>query len=238
MKRKTDPAVGRDAIMVMIPSDLDYLVTTSHAQKHPLFHMNFYDLYQYRGKVGKEGALTLLGPFLGAPQAVMGMEKMIALGAKRFWVLGWCGSLQPNLRVGDLVIPTDALCEEGTSQHYPIGDKTAKTDEKLNHMLEKALDEKGQAFNKGKVWTTDAPYRETAVKVERYQKRGALAVEMEMSALMTLAIYRNVKLAGLLVISDELFDLKWHSGFKNPKLKQISRLAGELLLNLVESLNG
>jgi hypothetical protein len=58
---------------------------------------------------------------------------------------------------------------------------------------------------------------------------------MEMSALMTLAIYRNVKLAGLLVISDELFDLKWHSGFNNPKLKQISRLAGELLLNLVES---
>ncbi len=237
MKRKADPAIGRDAIMVMIPSDLDYLVRMSHAQKLPLFDMNFYDLYQYRGKIGKKGSLTLLGPFLGAPQAVMGMEKMIALGAKRFWILGWCGSLQPNLRVGDLVIPTVAICEEGTSQHYPIGEKKPKTDEKLNHMLEKALNEKGQAFKKGRVWTTDAPYRETPVKVKRYQKRGALAVEMEMSALMTLAIYRKVKLAGLLVISDELFDLKWHPGFRNPKFKQTSRLAGELLLNLVESLS-
>jgi hypothetical protein len=30
---------------------------------------------------------------------------------------------------------------------------------------------------------------------------------------MTLAVYRSVKLSGLLVVSDELFQLKWHRGF-------------------------
>ena len=73
--------------------------------------------------------------------------------------------------------------------------------------------------------------------MEFYQKRGVLAVEMEMSALMTLALYRGVKLGGLLVVSDELFNLKWRTGFSNPKLKRASRYAGELLIREVASQN-
>jgi len=59
---------------------------------------------------------------------------------------------------------------------------------------------------------------------------------MEMSALMTLAIYRSVKLAALLVVSDELFDLNWRRGFSDPKFKKRSHLAADLLLGLVPSL--
>ena len=75
VKRKTDPDLGPDAIMVMIPSDLDLLVKMSRAQKLPRLGLNFYDLY--KAGCGTKGSLTLSGPFLGAPQAVMGMEKMI-----------------------------------------------------------------------------------------------------------------------------------------------------------------
>jgi purine-nucleoside phosphorylase len=105
-------------------------------------------------------------------------------------------------------------------------------------MLDDALKKKGQYFVRGTVWTTDAPYRETPMKVKTYQEKGVLAVEMEMSALMTLAMYRDVKLSGLLVVSDELFDLKWHSGFKSPELKKTTGLAGNVLLDLVKSLSG
>ena len=66
-----------------------------------------------------------------------------------------------------------------------------------------------------------------------YQRRGILAVEMEMSALMTLAIYRAVSMTGLLVVSDELFDLKWRPGFSDPSLTEASRTAGEVILGLV-----
>ncbi|MBW2610052.1 MAG: nucleoside phosphorylase [Deltaproteobacteria bacterium] len=236
MKKKTDPEVGIDALMVMIPSDLDYLVKLHRAEEITRFCMDFFNLYLV--KDGEKPCLSLAGPFLGAPPAVMGMEKLIALGAKRLWVIGWCGSLIPDLRIGDLVIPTRAMSEEGTSQHYPINEKVLGTDEGLDEMIEQALRGKGQAFKKGAVWTTDAPYRETPAKVREYQDRGAIAVEMEMSALMTLAIYRNVRLSGLLVVSDELFDLKWHPGFSTPGLKKMSRLAGEILLEMVDSLNG
>jgi len=46
------------------------------------------------------------------------------------------------------------------------------------------------------------------------------------------AIYRSIKLAGLLIVSDELFSLQWHHGFGAGKLKKASREAGRLLLSL------
>jgi nucleoside phosphorylase len=94
------------------------------------------------------------------------------------------------------------------------------------------------AFRKGTVWTTDAPYRETPDKVKAYKDKGVLAVEMEMSALMTVAVFRSVRLTGLLVVSDELFHLKWHTGFNDPKFKDTSRRAAELLLGVISSSHG
>jgi len=236
LKGVSDPEITPDAIMVMTPSDLDYLVKALQGGELTRTHMNVFDLYQ---TVNGEGSnLNLAGPFLGAPQAVMGMEKLIALGAKRIWVFGWCGSLSPELRIGDLLIPCGAFSEEGTSRHYPVGNRPIETDDGLNEMLGQALKKEGLSYSKGTVWTTDAPYRETSSKIRQFQENGVKAVEMEMSALMTLSIFRNVKLAGLLVVSDELFGLQWRPGFSNPRLKKRSRLAGEILLELVDSLNG
>jgi len=201
-KGKNDPALGPDALMVAIPRDLDQL---SKLKPTDCFDQGFFKLF--RVKEHASGAASLAGPFLGAPQATMVMEKIIALGAKRICLFGWCGSLQPDLKVGDIVIPFHAIAEEGTSRHYPIGDRKPCTDQELNRILERTLEQEGLPFRKGMVWTTDAPYRETASKVKTYREKKVLAVEMEMSALMTLAIYRSVKLSGLLVFSDELFDL-------------------------------
>ena len=64
---------------------------------------------------------TLSSP-VGAPMAVMLLEQLIALGARRFLYLGFCGALDPTLSIGDLFIPLRAVREEGTSYHYlPAG---------------------------------------------------------------------------------------------------------------------
>jgi len=229
-KGKGDPHLGPDALMVMIPSELRYLAGAIRAASVPFSDGDLYKLYLSRPQTGPP--ITLCGPFLGAPQAVMGMERLIALGARRIWVLGWCGSIKPGLGIGDIVIPESALSEEGTSAHYPIGDRPVRSDLKLNRMLESALKQGGVPFSMGPVWTTDAPYRETPEKVKTYADLGVLAVEMEMSALMTVALYRSVAMAGLLVVSDELFDLKWRRGFSDPSLRQSSRAAGRVLLTV------
>ncbi len=232
-KAKKDPQVGPDVIMVMIPSELRYLVQVAKAEEVPFNDMSLYHLY--RAKKDEGSLLALSGPFFGAPHAVFAMEKLIVLGAKRIWVLGWCGALQHDLRVGTVVIPWGAVSEEGTSSHYPIFHHRLESDPTLNRMLEHALKQRGLPFSSGDVWTTDALYRETPEKVAAHQETGILAVEMEISALMTLAIYRSVAMAALLVVSDELFDLKWRPGFSNPLLRKNSHAAGEILLDLAAS---
>ena len=233
LKGKNEPAVGRDALMVMNSSTLSYLAKAVNAKDMLFNDKSLYHLYQ-TGDDAKR-PVTIAGPFLGAPHAVIGMEKLIALGAKRIWILGWCGSLQSDLHVGDIIIPTEAISEEGTSGHYPVHDRAIESDKKLNRMLENTLRQRGLSFVKGFVWTTDAVYRETYDKLRTYSSQGVLAVEMELSALITLAVYRSVAMAGLLVVSDELSDLKWRPGFSNPLLKKNTHLAGNILLDLIRS---
>jgi len=228
-KGRNEPALGPDALMVVIPQDLNRL---SRLTPMKGFDFGFFKVFQ---KKDPAGGLSLSGPFLGAPQAAMALEKIIALGARRICVFGWCGSLQPDLKIGDMVIPLHAVSEEGTSRHYPIGKRKPGTDQALTRALERAVEQAGLPLRKGAVWTTDAPYRETLSKVKAFQAKGVLAVEMEMSALMTVAIYRSVKLSGLLVVSDELFDLKWHRGFSTPLFRKRCTAAGELLTKLFQN---
>ncbi|MEW6669617.1 MAG: nucleoside phosphorylase [Thermodesulfobacteriota bacterium] len=233
VKRKSDPGVGPEAILVIIPSDLDYLQEITQARRSTTHDMGHFKLHRVERERGK--CFSIAGPFLGAPHAAMGMEKMIALGASRIFVLGWCGSLQQRVRIGDFVIPTDALSEEGTSRHYPIGERPARTDMALTVRLEDALRGSGGTTWRGPVWTTDAVYRETPSKILQYQGMGVLAVDMETSALITLGVYRSVQVAGLLVVSDELSDLKWKPGFRSPVFREACRSAARVLLNIMDS---
>ena len=229
-RRPGDPRPGPDALIIMTPAELSFLARITRAKEVSVPDMWFSRVYQAKG--GKDGDLILAGPCLGAPQAVMAMEKLVVLGVKRIWVLGWCGSLQPDLRIGHLLIPSGAVSAEGTSRHYPIGDRSPVSDAEMNRALEGELSRQELFYAKGRVWSTDAPYRETPAQVLTHQRDGILAVEMEMSALMTSALYRSVALAGVLIVSDELFDLKWRPGFSDPRLKSASRSAGEILLRL------
>jgi uridine phosphorylase len=230
IREKREPLIRPDAVMVAVPSELEHMVEVSRAKRLPHGMSNFFSLFAVKND--KHMPLALAGPILGAPQGVIIMEKLIALGAKRIWVLGWCGSLQPYLLIGDLIIPTTALSEEGTSAHYPARKKMMQTSPALNKMLENTLSNADLSFKKGPIWTTDAVYRETKKKVADYGKQGLLAVEMEMSALIKLALYRSVEVAGLLIVSDELFSLEWRKGYLSEKLKKMTRQAGRLILDI------
>ncbi|EFK06666.1 phosphorylase family protein [delta proteobacterium NaphS2] len=227
---KGDPQLAADILMVMVPGELRYLAQKTGAVKTVFSNMRLYDLY--RTGEEKEASVTLAGPFIGAPLAAMGMEKLVAMGARRFLVLGWCGSIQPFLEIGDLVIPTHAVSEEGTSQHYPTASKNPASDATLVRILETSLEERKTPFTKGPIWTTDAIYRETPEKVKAYQQQNILAVEMEISALLAVSSFRAVPMAALLVVSDELSSLKWLPGFSDGRLKKMSRAAAETLLEV------
>lgn len=169
--------------------------------------------------VQPDGRGSLSGPALGAPMAVMLLEKLIALGGRRFVVFGSCGALAPGLAVGDLLLPTWAVGQEGTSRHYPLAAAPAVS-RALVAELVAFLTSRGEVPPRhGGVWTTDAPYRERAETIRRYRQHGVMAVDMELSALLTVAAYRGVELAAVMVVSDLLREEGWQAGFTSRPFK-------------------
>jgi uridine phosphorylase len=108
-----------------------------------------------------------------------------------------------------------------SSRHYGIssGDTVIHTDSGLNGVITSILVEKNIGFKTGPVWTTDAIYRETPSKIKHYGGLGALAVEMELSALLSVAAFRGIRLSALLTVSDEIGSLNWKTGFSDPRFK-------------------
>jgi uridine phosphorylase len=186
--------------------------------------------------VSGDRVVTVAGPVLGSPQAVLVLERLIALGSRTVTVLGWCGSLQARVRIGDWVLPSAARSEEGTSAHYPLASAIVGPDPTLAERLREFCEQGGHPFHVGPVWSTDAPLRETVGKVRAYGEEGVLGVEMEMSALFSVAAHRKVGLAGLLVVSDELFTLKWRPGFRSSAFKGSCRRAVQAILDFVAAL--
>lgn len=175
--------------------------------------------------------VTLYGPGQSAPMAVMALERCAAQGCRYFIMLGVCGSLRSEVKTGDFIIPVSSLIEEGTSAHYNPSEHPAEAAPGVVEALRKALQSEGAEWHEGRVWTTDAIYRETKSKVREYGEAGMLGVEMEVSALFTAGGYRGVEVGALLVVSDELFDLKWRPGFSSPRFLNNLRRAVKISLN-------
>ena len=121
------------------------------------------------------------------------LEELKARGFKNFIVLGSCGVLDQSIQADKIILPSSALRDEGTSYHYaPASDEVAY-DETLLLTMEEALNKSGIEHIRTKAWTTDAFYRETADKVKRRLAAGATVVDMEASAIMAWAQFRQAK---------------------------------------------
>lgn len=183
-----------------------------------------------------KGKIALVGPGMGAPMASAILEKVIACGGKKILMVGCCGSLSRNLKIGDFFIPENGISGEGTSQHYLKDNEIPLPDKKTIDVLEKTFIEEGLNIKKGKIWTTDAPYRETEDKVKYLSKQDVMAVDMEFTALCSVAAFRKISFASLMIVSDELFSLKWKPGFGSKEFKRNLKTACRVVLKAMENL--
>ncbi len=227
-----DPRIDHPIILNLFEPYFDYLRKELRVKKPSLKRLRFPSMTCCSAAAaGKE--ISIFGTPLGAPQAAMVLERLIAMGATKILAFGCCGSLQPDVEVGTLVVPTTALSEEGTSLHYPLPrGREARADETIVELCRREAQGKKFKVSAGKVWTTDALFRETRGKTKEYSEKGLLAVEMEMSALFTVAAYRKVQMGGIMVVSDELSSLKWRTGFLNPLFWLASRRAARLAVEI------
>lgn len=168
-----------------------------------------------------ENRYAIMGNFgIGAPAAVIILEELIAWGVKKFISIGTAGSLTANLKIGDIVLCTKALRNEGTSFHYQPKSDFSFPDRNLTTCLSEAFTARNIKFVEVTSWTTDAPYRETEAEVLYYQSQGIETVEMEASALFSVARHHNIPIASAFTISDSLHDLNWEPHFLHPKVQE------------------
>lgn len=230
-KEKAIPEVG--LLFVNPPEAVSALgkIVAAGGKKRFLFNSSL--------AVNDKESFFAAGPAVGAPMAVLCLEKLIALGARRIILVGWCGALQPTLEVGNVLLPGQALCGEGTSRYYS-SEHEPQPSLSLTASLRAILDRQGMTWQEGRVWSTDAPYRESRDLLARLrQEQDIAAIDMEYSALCTVARFRGVDFAALMLVSDEIWQEQWLPGFVTPAFRLRSQeLAGFLMDGLAGSEQG
>jgi uridine phosphorylase len=182
----------------------------------------FCDFYISGTKGGRMGIVGNFG--VGGPPTSVVVEELCAIGVQQIVSVDLAASLYSDLPSGSIVLVSDACCEDGTSKHYVPGATEVAVAEDLSGRLAAALARRDVPFSTGRVWSTDAPYRETASEVARYRSRDALLVDMETAAFLAVGSALGVETASLLVAADTLFD-DWQPPFDTARVQTALRVA-------------
>ena len=135
-------------------------------------------------------------------------------GATKFIMFGSCGSLDREKTFGRFIISTECYRGDGASYYYapPSDYLPVRNAEKLSAIF----DEIGVPYVKGRTWTTDALYRETAGLVQKRKNEGCLAVEMELAGVEALCAFYGLELYDFLeagdVLEESAYDVKELAG--------------------------
>lgn len=152
----------------------------------------------------KGNKIALFVSRVGAPACAAGLEEIIAMGAQKIVLFGCCGVLNENATKGKIILPTSAIRDEGTSQYYFPHSDEIEADKNCVKTAAELLTEYGIPFVCGKVWTSDAIYRETPNLIAKRKEQGCLGVEMECAASVAVARFRNIPFVQFLVGADNL----------------------------------
>ena len=147
---------------------------------------------------------------IGAPGAAIAFEELIAAGARRLIRLGTCGSLQPDIQSGDLVIAAAAVQHTGYGREMVPSGYPAVADPELSLALSHAAAHLGFPNRKGLVLTRDVFYQGVdGGQLPDYQSLSAanvLAVEMECAALFIVGSLRAVSTAAILAVDGNVLE--------------------------------
>ena len=192
---------------------------------------------EYQGK-----RFALFQSRVGEPACVSEYEDLMAMGSRKLILLGNCGVLDRNIADCGIILPTEALRDEGTSFHYtPPGD-SIPVNKRYRDLFKEVLAERGYPWVEGKTWTTDAPYRETREKVRRRREQGAICVEMECAGMQAVCDFRGTEFFQFLYAGDNLDHTSWEprslaGAARLDDQTKIMLLAFELGLKIMEQEN-
>jgi DeoD family purine-nucleoside phosphorylase len=196
---------------VLLPGDPGRALALAQAliSEPKMFNHNR-GLWGYTGAALDGRALTIQSTGMGGPSAAIVISELADLGARRLIRVGTCGALDGSLALGDLVVASESIADDGTSRALGAGERVG-ADAELTAALEAAADGglvgggvTAGTVTAGTVVSTDLFYDGPPGCEQRWHEAGAVAVEMEAATLFALAHRRGLSAAAVLAVSDIL----------------------------------
>jgi uridine phosphorylase len=198
------------------PGDVAPLVILTNFRDHVERCAALLDSVDYRSDAGWEVS-TLSGAYrrhritvscagIGAGQTSNVMEELINLGGRVFIQIGATGAIQENIAMGDVVVPTASVRDEGLTRYYAPLQYPAVADYRVVQALVKAAKNAGHAVHTGIIRTTDGFYPSQRIEeyVQQYHDLGVLSVEQEVAAILTIASCRRCFAGATLMVIGNL----------------------------------
>ena len=198
---------GEIADKILLPGDplrAKYIAET--------FLENIVQYNQVRGMNGYTGTykgerISVQGTGMGIPSISIYVNELIqSYDVKKLIRVGTCGAIQKDVNIRDVILAQGSTTDSQMNRMVFNGiDYAPLADFDL---LRKAYDtgvEKGMNLRVGNVFTSDTFYRDNAQEVnELLAKYKVLAIEMETTALYTLAAKFDRQALSILTVSDHI----------------------------------
>ncbi len=151
----------------------------------------------------QKAGVSIVDFSMGSPTAALIIEILATIEPKAVLLLGMCGGLHRSLKVGDFILPTAAIRDEGASKHFMPLQVPALPTFKIQKFVSQIIVEKGLDYRTGVIHTTDYRFWEfdQKFKAQLYEER-ALAIEMESATLFVAGFASKVPIGALLLVSD------------------------------------
>ena len=190
-RRQLDLPSGRVPAICLLDPDGDvvrHLRRTGRASRSETWACYHTELWE---TVVDDLTVGIIGCAVGAPYAVLIAEQLFVSGCELLVSVTSAGQVAPELPLPCVILIERALRAEGTSAAYLPPAPFAAGETGLLRRAAAGLEQAELPFLRGAVWTTDAPYRETATALGAAAAAGLLAVEMEAAALYAFAAARG-----------------------------------------------
>lgn len=166
---------------------------------------------EVRGMLGYTGTyrgarVSVQGSGMGQPSISIYVNELIReYGVKRVMRIGSCGSLQPQMKLMDVVLAMSASTDSAMNAQRFLGmTYAACADFALFKQAVAVAEQRGVPFVAGNILSSDTFYNDDPDQWRLWAAHGVLAVEMEANQLYTLAAKHGVQALAILTVSDTL----------------------------------
>lgn len=164
-----------------------------------------------RGMLGFTGTykgkrVSVQGTGMGVPSiSIYVNELMESYGVQNLIRVGTCGAIQEDIKVRDVIIGMAASSDSQTNRLlFNQVDFAPTANFDLLHKAYQAATERNLSVKVGNIFTSDSFYRENLDLYKKLASYQVLAVEMESSALYTLAAKYKRNALSILTVSDHI----------------------------------